>query len=208
MMLVVGVVVVVGLGILTAIPPLIIGPMVNQRVAFEEVWDDGQYGLNAEEPTLTTRGGRDLVAHEVPAEEPRAVVIFLSGIHNPSVTGFFGHADMLLERGYASLLVEMRAHDVSEGDLIALGFREVPGCGGGGTGDHRRPQVRKSAHRGLRHVDGRGQRDQRGGASGRDRRLGQPVCLFILSRRIPRQHGSARASCLAATSIRPALRDD
>jgi uncharacterized protein len=64
------------------------------------------------------------VAYEVYVENPKAVIIFLSGIHNPSVTAFFGHARMLLDEGYASILLEMRAHGESEGDVIALGFKE------------------------------------------------------------------------------------
>ena len=73
---------------------------------------------------LTTADGLNVVAYEVAVEQPNAAVIFLSGIHNPSVTAFFGHARMLLDQGYASILLEMRAHGESEGEVIALGFEE------------------------------------------------------------------------------------
>lgn len=71
-------------------------------------------------------GALALVAVAVHHPDPRAVLVFLSGTHNPSsVTAFFGHAAWLREHGYASLLVELRAHGESEGDRIGLGFEEV-----------------------------------------------------------------------------------
>jgi uncharacterized protein len=106
------------------IPPLVMNDMVNQHVAFSEVWTGEEHGLDPERLVLTTQDGLDVVAYEVYAEDPKAVVIFHSGIHNPSVTAFFGHARMLLDEGYASILLEMRAHGESDGDVIALGFHE------------------------------------------------------------------------------------
>jgi uncharacterized protein len=118
------IVVLLSIAILAAIPPLIIGDMVNQHVTFAQVWTGQEYGLEPTRLELTTDDGLRVVAYEVQAEQPRAVVIFLSGIHNPSVTAFFGHARMLLDQGYASILLEMRAHGESEGDTIALGYKE------------------------------------------------------------------------------------
>ncbi len=81
------------------------------------------FGLEAQRLTLTTGDGLRLVAHEVPVPEPKAVVILLAGIHMV-VTSLFGHARMLADHGYASILLEMRAHGESEGNAIALGFHE------------------------------------------------------------------------------------
>lgn len=94
------------------------------HVDFEQTFAASDFGLAAKRLILTTQDGLRLVAYEVSVPKPRAVVIFLSGIHGPSVTAFFGHARMLADHGYASLLLEMRAHGESEGDLIALGFHE------------------------------------------------------------------------------------
>jgi uncharacterized protein len=116
--------VLVALVVFALIPPLIIGDMVNQHVAFGETWTAEDYDLRAERLTLTTEDGLNVVAYEVYVEDPHAVVIYLSGIHNPSVTAFFGHARMLHDRGYAAVLLEMRAHGESEGDVIALGYEE------------------------------------------------------------------------------------
>ena len=106
------------------IPPLIIGDMVNRHVAFTEAWTAEEFGLSAERLSLTTEDGLNVVAYEVYVEDPHAVIIYLSGIHNPSVTAFLGHARMLRDQGYAAILLEMRAHGESEGGVIALGFEE------------------------------------------------------------------------------------
>lgn len=110
--------------VFTAIPYFIVGDMVNRHVTFNETWTGLEYDLSPEKLTLTTSDGLRIVGYEVAVEQPRAVIIFLSGIHNPSVTAFFGHARMLLDHGYASILLEMRAHGESEGDVIALGYLE------------------------------------------------------------------------------------
>jgi uncharacterized protein len=110
--------------IFAVIPPLVMNDMVNMHVTFSETWTGEEYDLAPARLVLTTQDGLDIVAYEVYVENPKAVVIFLSGIHNPSVTAFFGHARMLLDEGYASILLEMRAHGESEGDVIALGFKE------------------------------------------------------------------------------------
>ncbi len=115
---------VVFLGVLAAIPPLVTNPMVDERIAFDRVWTGADHAMPSERVTLTTADGIDLVADLVPVEAPKAAVVFLSGIHRPSVTAFFGHAAMLREQGYASLLLEMRAHGESGGTRIALGFEE------------------------------------------------------------------------------------
>ncbi len=115
---------VVFLGVLAAIPPLVTNPMVDGRVAFDRVWTAADHALPSERVALTTSDGIELVAHLVPVEAPKAAVVFLSGTHGPSVTAFFGHAAMLRAQGYASLLVEMRAHGESGGTRIALGFEE------------------------------------------------------------------------------------
>lgn len=109
---------------LSAVPPVIMKDMVNQHVDFKKVYSAEDFGISSEKIILTTTDGFDIAAHEVFAENPKAVVIFISGIHNPSVTSFFGHAKMLQENGYASILYEMRAHGESSGDVICFGYKE------------------------------------------------------------------------------------
>ncbi|OIJ20182.1 hypothetical protein BKP45_10245 [Anaerobacillus alkalidiazotrophicus] len=111
--------------VLAAIPPLIMGGMINQSVQFDTVYKSSDYGIEATELSLMTEDGYQISAFEVEVQSPKAVIIFISGIHNPSVTAFFGHAKMLSENGYASILYDMRAHGKSEGDVISLGHLET-----------------------------------------------------------------------------------
>lgn len=116
---------VVALIVLTTIPVVVTRDIANRHVAFSQTWSGDAYGIDAERVSLTTSDGLTLAAHAVHHPAPKAVVIFLSGTHNPSVTAFFGHAAWLREHGYASLLVELRAHGESTGERIGLGFEEV-----------------------------------------------------------------------------------
>jgi hypothetical protein len=107
----------------TAIPPLMMKDMVKKHVDFETLPPD-RFGVNADEISLTTEDGLRLASWEVKAKDPRGIVIFLSGIHNPSVTAYFGHAKMLAEKNFSSLLIEMRSHGKSEGKKIYVGTKE------------------------------------------------------------------------------------
>lgn len=106
-----------------AIPPIVMKDMIHLHVD-PEMHSPSEYGIEAAEVGLTTEDGVRIASWEVKAKEPRGIVIFLSGIHRPSVTAFFGHAKMLADNGYSSLLVEMRAHGKSEGEKIYAGTRE------------------------------------------------------------------------------------
>ena len=108
-----------------AIPPLVTGPMIRGPIAFATTYAGEDAGLTPERVTLVTSDGLELAAHWVHVREPAAVVVFVSGTHGPSVTAFFGHAAMLAEAGYASLLVELRARGESQGERIGLAYEEV-----------------------------------------------------------------------------------
>jgi len=110
--------------VLMVLPPIIMNDMVNLHVNFKETFKASDYDLVAKELELTTSDNIQISANEVYTEKPKAVVIIISGIHNPSVTAFFGHAKFLKENGYASILFDMRAHGDSEGDTICLGYKE------------------------------------------------------------------------------------
>ena len=111
--------------VLIAAPPLLMKDMAGKRVEFSETWTASEFGLESEKLTLETQDGIHIAAHEVFCPNPKAVIIFISGIHNPSVTAFFGHSKLLHERGYATILMEMRAHGESGGDTICLGYKEI-----------------------------------------------------------------------------------
>lgn len=105
-----------------AIPPLIMGNIVNSHVEVE-THSPADFGLEPESVILETEDNLNIAAWEVEFENPRAIVILLSGIENPSVTAFWGYAKMLQDNGYSSLLIEMRGHGASEGG-ISLGYKE------------------------------------------------------------------------------------
>ncbi|MFP4470656.1 MAG: alpha/beta hydrolase [Bacteroidales bacterium] len=115
---------VVGIGFIIAIPVLVMNSFVNKHVDFHEVYTPGEFGVDAEPFFVTTSDGLRISAWEVETEHPKAVVVCLSGIHNPSATIYFGHARYFREHGYATILFDMRAHGNSDGDMICLGYRE------------------------------------------------------------------------------------
>jgi pimeloyl-ACP methyl ester carboxylesterase len=100
------------------------GEVINSHVNFKKIYSAEEFGITSEKLSLTTSDGLKLAAYEVDSSAPKAVVIFLSGIQNPSVTAFYGHAAMLRDNGYASILCEMRAHGESEGNIISFGYKE------------------------------------------------------------------------------------
>lgn len=110
--------------VFSLVPPIMMHSMVNMHVDFQKTYSSEEFGISSEKLNLKTVDSLNIAAYEVYEEDPKAVVIFISGIHNPSVTAFFGHAKMLKENGYASILYEMRAHGESDGDVICLGFKE------------------------------------------------------------------------------------
>lgn len=122
---VLGALLLVGLVTFAAIPAIVIGPMIHGPITFTTTYDGAALDLRPERVTLLSADGLELAAHWVHVRDPAAVVIFVSGTHGPSVTAFFGHAAMLAESGYASLLVELRARGASQGERIGLGYDEV-----------------------------------------------------------------------------------
>ncbi len=104
--------------------PWVVMPIfrMNERVTFQEVLSPDDYGAVA--ISLTTSDNLKLQAWEVTAAQPKATLVFVSGIQNPSVTAYFPHAAWLREAGYSSVLLEMRAHGQSEGDKICFGMKE------------------------------------------------------------------------------------
>lgn len=111
------------IGVFSAIPPIIMSKMVNSHMDVEVI-SPNVYGIDAESLKLITDDELAIAAWKVEAENPKAIVILLSGIENPSVTAFWGYSKMLMDNGYSSLLIEMRAHGDSEGDRVSLGMDE------------------------------------------------------------------------------------
>ena len=91
----------------------------------KEVHTAEAYGIEETVHILPTADGEALWCAEVAAEQPKGVILYLAGITKPSVTQFYGHAAWLREEGFASFLLEVRAHGTSTGYQIGLGYTEV-----------------------------------------------------------------------------------
>ena len=74
--------------------------------------------MTARDLSLTSSDGLALEAYEVPHEQPRGAVIFLTGIHNPSVTAFYGHAKML--HGLQKPFIDLYLRSQYGKDLMSL----------------------------------------------------------------------------------------
>ncbi|MBQ7602060.1 MAG: alpha/beta hydrolase [Lachnospiraceae bacterium] len=105
---------------MTFVPVAVLSGTVNRRYDYknqEEEEREGQY--------VTTSDGERLWMKICPVEEPKGVIIFLSGLSGPAVTEFQAHADWVNELGFAAVLLELRAHGLSGGDQIGLGYKET-----------------------------------------------------------------------------------
>lgn len=121
--------------LVTLVPSLILHIFINRhcdyrgvetpRYALQGIYQASDYGLEENILTLKTADGETLWASELPTEKPRAVVIYVSGIMQPSVTYFYGHARMMQKEQIASFLLELRAHGNSTGNRLGLGYTEV-----------------------------------------------------------------------------------
>ena len=104
---------------MTFVPVAVVSGTVNRRY---------DYKSSGEENTglfVTTSDGERLWMKICPAEEPRGTIIFLSGISGPAATDFQGHADWMNGLGFTAVLLELRAHGLSSGGQIGLGYKET-----------------------------------------------------------------------------------
>lgn len=100
----------------------------NEHVYYTDVKSADEYGLTATDLYLDTSiKGKNEITHamEVYTESPKAVVLYISGIQQPSVTYFFSHSKMLKENNYASILIENYGHGESSGDKITFGYYDI-----------------------------------------------------------------------------------
>lgn len=110
--------------LLVAAPLLLMQQMLDHHISYNSLYTGEEYGIEAVEHFVNTEDGLKIALYEVEVEGPKALIITLSGIEKPSGTAFMGHAAMFKQQGYASIMVEMRAHGRSEGDKICLGYKE------------------------------------------------------------------------------------
>jgi len=113
------------LAILILIPILVFSLFMGQRY-YQPQHNSIDFGIESQQISLTTYDGLTLAAWRTFAvsEPTKGTVIILSGLQNPSVTAFFGYANMLAHNGWDALLIEKRARSLSEGYEIGFGITE------------------------------------------------------------------------------------
>ena len=88
------------------------------------IYEASDYGINEKQMYLTTEDGYEIWCSEIGIENPKGIIIYLTGILQPSITYFYGHASWMEKNGYTSILLEVRGHGKSEGNKICLGYEE------------------------------------------------------------------------------------
>jgi len=117
--------IVVMLAVLIAIPIIILPNFLGRRFPSKHR-DSRDYGILSEQITLTTDDGLNLAAWctKSNVEAAKGTIVVLTGLMNPPVTYYFGCAKMFADHGWDTLLIEMRARGLSEGNTIGLGLTE------------------------------------------------------------------------------------
>ena len=94
---------------------------IGERAAIDQTPAD--FGLAYEDVSVTTPDGLKLVGWYVPSQNGAAIMA-QHGFKSDR-TGLLEEAAMLSERGYGVLLTSVRAHDLSEGEVISFGLNEM-----------------------------------------------------------------------------------
>ena len=99
----------------------------SSHVSYKTVRDPADYDIVAYNSFVETDDGESIWISDVPlpnGKVPKACVIILTGIQQPSVTSFYSHAKFFQENGYSSVLMEVRGHGESSGDEITFAYKE------------------------------------------------------------------------------------
>jgi len=94
------------------------------KVRADEEWlfeKNRQCGVRLE---MTSYDGLRLVAHYIPAENPRAIVLMSHGYRSAGIRDFACAARGWTEKNFGCCIVDHRAHQESEGDTICFGVKE------------------------------------------------------------------------------------
>lgn len=113
--------------IVLAGPAVFMKLVCDKHVTYRRVYQASEAGLPSPDTLwLNTADGFRIHTLEVRPEcEPQGAVICLSGIENPSVTAFYGHAREFRELGLTTLMLDVRGHGESDGDRICLAYHET-----------------------------------------------------------------------------------
>jgi fermentation-respiration switch protein FrsA (DUF1100 family) len=93
----------------------------ERRTAIDK--SPADYGLDYETLTLKTEDGYNLAAWYIPSKN-RAAIILQHG-YKGDRTAVLPLAKILARHGYGVMMVDLRAHGASDGDMISFGLYEV-----------------------------------------------------------------------------------
>jgi alpha-beta hydrolase superfamily lysophospholipase len=82
------------------------------------------FDLAFENIELTTLDDITLTAWFIPAPEPNGAALVLAHGHGGNRSALLPNAEILTRNGYSLLLLDLRGHGQSDGDLVTYGFLE------------------------------------------------------------------------------------
>ncbi len=97
----------------------------TENYPLQDIYFASDYSLDETQMYLETQDELNVWCSEIYVEKPKAVIIYLTGIIQPSITYFYGHAAWMKENGYSTILLEVRGHGQSDGNRICLGYEET-----------------------------------------------------------------------------------
>ncbi len=97
----------------------------NEHIDYTDIRTAEDYELTSSEHDLITSDNFKIHIYEVDIEQPKGIIIMLSGITGPSVTHFYGQAKLVSEIGFASILIDARGHGKSDGNKVTIGIEDV-----------------------------------------------------------------------------------
>lgn len=104
----------------------VVGWLVGKHVDYNKIYDARDFGLPAPDSLcLTAADGMRIFAYEICPDKPKGVIVCLSGIENPSVTAYYGHAAEFYKEGVATIMPDLRGHGKSDGNRICLAYEET-----------------------------------------------------------------------------------
>jgi alpha-beta hydrolase superfamily lysophospholipase len=110
-------------GVFITTPIVIMNVMLGIHINYS-TREAKDFGLEPEHVFVKTDDGLNISTYEIAVDSPKAVIICLSGIHFPSATIYFGHAQLFKEHNFATIILDMRSHGKSDGNKICVGYKE------------------------------------------------------------------------------------
>ena len=102
---------------------LLTNPRATRYVSEQNPGSD-PWRLPFEDATVTSADGTVLRGWFIPADSPKLILVQHG--YKDRLQGMFGVAEVLHRHGYQVLLMCVRGHDHSDGELVSFGQREMP----------------------------------------------------------------------------------